>query len=243
MNDRIRPAPVSRNVSRAVARSRSVRAAIARRRRRMAAVAACLASVVGLPVAWIMAEPASLVAAAAASEIHDLAELLSQRSPGARTQAELTKHAREAAKARPRPKPLVPPGHPIEPGVPTTTELVDLLQPPVAPVSLVAEGAPPSFEPTPTLNAILASAPLIGSFTPPTSGGAGGGGGGGSGGGGGGGRIHLPTSEPQEALPQTSAVPEPGTWAMMLMGFGLIAWQTRRRRTRLGAKVPTPAAN
>lgn len=204
----------------------------------MAAVAACLASVVGLPVAWIMAEPASLVAAAAASEIHDLAELLSQRSPGARTQAELTKHVREAVKARPRPKPLVPPGHPIEPGVPTTTELVDLLQPPVAPVSLVAEGAPPSFEPTPTLNAILASAPLIGSFTPPTSGGGGGGSGGG-----GGGRIHLPTSEPQEALPQTSAVPEPGTWAMMLMGFGLIAWQTRRRRTRLGAKVPTPAAN
>jgi hypothetical protein len=28
-----------------------------------------------------------------------------------------------------------------------------------------------------------------------------------------------------------SAVPEPGTWAMMLLGFGAIGWQLRRRRS------------
>jgi hypothetical protein len=28
----------------------------------------------------------------------------------------------------------------------------------------------------------------------------------------------------------TAAVPEPATWAMMLLGFGAIAFQTRRKR-------------
>ena len=32
-----------------------------------------------------------------------------------------------------------------------------------------------------------------------------------------------------QLVPPTSAVPEPGTWAMMLMGFGLIAWRVGRR--------------
>jgi hypothetical protein len=27
-------------------------------------------------------------------------------------------------------------------------------------------------------------------------------------------------------------VPEPGTWAMMILGFGLIGWQIRRRAPR-----------
>ena len=30
---------------------------------------------------------------------------------------------------------------------------------------------------------------------------------------------------------QAGSVPEPGTWAMMLLGFGAIGWQLRRRRT------------
>jgi hypothetical protein len=30
---------------------------------------------------------------------------------------------------------------------------------------------------------------------------------------------------------QSNAVPEPATWAMMLLGFGAIGWQLRRRRT------------
>lgn len=39
-------------------------------------------------------------------------------------------------------------------------------------------------------------------------------------------------SERQDMLFWTSsAVPEPGTWAMMLLGFGAIGWQLRRRRS------------
>jgi hypothetical protein len=34
------------------------------------------------------------------------------------------------------------------------------------------------------------------------------------------------------ATPGTGAVPEPGTWAMMLLGFGAIGLAMRRRRTR-----------
>ncbi|MEP7129707.1 MAG: FxDxF family PEP-CTERM protein [Sphingomicrobium sp.] len=30
-----------------------------------------------------------------------------------------------------------------------------------------------------------------------------------------------------------TALPEPGTWAMMLLGFGAIGWQIRRRRSSL----------
>jgi hypothetical protein len=184
-----------------------------------------------------MAEPAAAVAASAVSEVQDLADLLGQRSPGTRTQAELTKHARVAAKIRPKPKPIAPAGHPAQPGEPIgTTALVNLLQPPVAPVELVSGGSPPPFAPPPSLNAILTSAPPGGSsFTPP----------------GGssltppadnGGPVHLPTSEPREQVP-VSPVPEPATWAMMLIGFGLIGWRIRTRRGASNAKLLTPVAN
>jgi hypothetical protein len=33
------------------------------------------------------------------------------------------------------------------------------------------------------------------------------------------------------------AVPEPATWAMMLLGFGAIGWQLRRRRTQMLAQA------
>src|SRR4051794_4322705 len=217
--------PTSRNVSRAIARSRAVRASAVRRRRRMAMLAGSLALVVGVPIAWVMAEPAAAVAASVTDQARDLADLLGQRSPGTRTQAELTKHARIAAKTRAQPKPA-----PHEPtgDAPKTAELVDLLSPPLAPVAVVAErlappfsppppaavavggeGPPPPFAPPPTLNAIVGSTPVITSFSPP-------------GGGGGGGPAHFPTTEPRDELPPTSAVPEPGTWAMMLFGFGVI---------------------
>ncbi|MEP6983490.1 MAG: PEPxxWA-CTERM sorting domain-containing protein [Sphingomicrobium sp.] len=166
-----------------------------------------------------MAEPATAVAAAVASEARDLADLWSQRSPGTRTQAELTKHARVASTIRTPPKAPAPVGRPTLPGIPATAELVDLLQPPIAPVGVVSEGLQPPLAPPPTLGAILASAPGDQAFTPP---------------GGGGGPHSNPTAQPREELPLTSAVPEPGTWAMMLTGFGLIAWRLRRRRPFAG---------
>jgi hypothetical protein len=178
----------------------------------------------GAPIAWFMAEPAAAVVTSVADQARDLADLLGQRSPGARTQAELTKHARVAAKMRSQPK--VGPRE-LAPDAPKTAELVDLLSPPLAPVTLVAEGAPPPLIAPPTLNAIVGPPPIDQSFAPPSDGG---------------GPVHFPTSEPREELPPTSAVPEPGTWAMVLMGFGLIAWRLRRR-VQPAKKLARPAAN
>jgi len=181
----------------------------------MTALAACLVSVVGLPIAWSMAEPAGAVVEAAVSKAQDLADLLDQRSPGTRTEGQLTKikHAWVASKVPAPPTPVAPAGHRDAPNVPTATALVDLLLPPIAPLDITSDGSPP-FAPPPTLGTLLASEPGHSAFTPP----------------GGGGPLSLPSSEPREELPPTSAVPEPGTWAMMLLGFGLIAWRVRRRR-------------
>jgi PEP-CTERM motif len=157
-----------------------------------------------------MAEPAAAVVASVSDQARDLADLLGQRSPGTRTQAELTKHARIAAKTRTQPKPAP---HQPAADAPKTAELVDLLSPPLAPVALVAEGLAPPIAPPATLNAIVGSTPVVPTSTPPTNGG---------------GPVHFPTSEPRDNVPP-SAVPEPGTWAMMLFGFGVIGWRMRRR--------------
>jgi len=166
---------------------------------------ACSGMLAGVPVAWFLAEPAAAVVASAASEVRDLADMLGQRSPGTRTEAQLNKHARTAAKIRPKPRSTTP-------DEPSTTALIDLLMPPVEPVTIASNGVPPVIAPPTTLNQILDSIPGGGTFTPP----------------GGGGTTHLPTSEPKELV--TSAVPEPQTWALMLLGFGLIGWRIRRRK-------------
>jgi hypothetical protein len=173
-----------------------------------------------LPVAWTFAEPARAVAQATADKVQDLADLLSERSPGVRTQDELTKHPRAAAKARTHPKPAAPAAHP---DTPKTATLVDLLQPPLAPMEIASVELPAPLAPPPTVGTVLASMP---GFTPP--------------GDSHGGSVTFPSSEPREALPPTSAVPEPGTWAIMLMGFGLIAWRVRRRRPATGKLKRAP---
>jgi hypothetical protein len=179
------------------------------------AAVACLATIVGLPLAWSFAEPAQAVVEAAVSKAEDLADLLNQRSPGERTHDQLTKHARAATTAEPQRKHTHPAAHPPGIDVPSTTALIDLLQPQPVPVESGAADLPPALAGTPTLGAILGSTPA---FTPPGTGG------------GGGGSASFPSSEPREVIPPVSAVPEPGTWAMMLMGFGLISWRIRRRR-------------
>lgn len=51
-----------------------------------------------------------------------------------------------------------------------------------------------------------------------------------------GGPVSFPTSEPREPLTPVSAVPEPATWATMLLGFGLLGWRLRRRAAAPAAK-------
>jgi hypothetical protein len=181
-------------------------------------LAVCAVAALGIPLAWsIAADPATDMVAAAVSQAQDLAELLSQRSPGARTAGELTKtkHARTAAKLRAQPKAPATPRHAVPPAASAPIELAALLKSPVVPVGLTAPGGSSPITPPPSLGSILGSTPGTADFTPP--------------GGGGGGTATFPTEQPRELVPVTSAVPEPGTWAMMLMGFGLIGWRLRRR--------------
>ena len=42
----------------------------------------------------------------------------------------------------------------------------------------------------------------------------------------------LPGTQQPPVIVPPPAVPEPQTWAMMLLGFGLIGWQIRRGRPR-----------
>jgi len=178
---------------------------------------ACAGAALGIPLAWsIAADPATDMVAAAVSQAQDLADLLSQRSPGARTAGELTKtkHVRASARLRTPPKAAAPAGHAAPPPAGTPTQLASVVRSPLAPVGLTMPGGSSPFAPPPSLGTILASTPGNQTFTPP---------------GDGGGPVSFPTAQPREVVP--SAVPEPGTWAMMLTGFGLIGWRLRRRRT------------
>lgn len=56
------------------------------------------------------------------------------------------------------------------------------------------------------------------------------GGPGGGGGGGGGCCVVPPGPGPEEPPPPPPVVPEPATWAMMVLGFGAAGWAIRRRR-------------
>jgi hypothetical protein len=79
--------------------------------------------------------------------------------------------------------------------------------------------APPELGSFPSSIA-LATPPSLGGIvtTPPWGGPPGGGG-------------SPPASFPTPQLPVKvpSAVPEPGTWATMLLGFALVGWRVRRR--------------
>lgn len=152
---------------------------------------------------------------AAAAGAESLSALLHQRSPGERTAAHLTKtkHARALAKHAAKA------ATPHLAAAPTGLDkIADLLEAPPAPIDI----APPFPE-------IASTFPEPGIIPLPGPGGGGGGGGGGvTPPGGGGGPVTIPTSEPHSPIPVTP-LPEPGTWATMLLGFGLLGWRLRRR--------------
>jgi PEP-CTERM motif len=200
------------NISRAIARSRRARRALQKRRRRVAlAAGACVAAAVPLSFSLLGVTGNDLVHAAA-SQAQSLSELLEGRSPGERTTAQLTKTKR----AKLRVSAVVPPEHlAAAPPLIRKGDHGDVAQmlmgpPPIDIVPPIAEAATD-----------LPSLPEIGGGSgpgvvagPP---------------GGGGGPVSFPASEPHHPVTPVSAVPEPSTWATMLLGFGLLGWRVRRR--------------
>ena len=209
------------NISVAIARSRRIRQAQRTRRRRLA-FAACACALAGFPLSLsLFGVSSGDVVHAAAAGAESLSDLLNQRSPGERTAAQLTKTKHARALAKRAAKPATPQ---LAVAPPDFDNIASLLQ------------SPPPIEIAPSFAEIAATFPQSGIIPVPGVGGGGGGGGGGvTPPGGGGGIVTVPTSEPHSPIPVTP-LPEPGTWATMLLGFTLLGWRVRRR-TRTDAKT------
>lgn len=206
------------DIARAIRRSRRTRAALAARRRRSAAIAALVAvSLAGAGTWSIGALTGADMVQAAVTQAKSLADLLGQRSPGERTVALLTKTKR--AKPLARLHQVAGPPAKKQPALAPKVNMSDigrLLQgpPPPLPVS------PPELGSLSPPIALATPPSLGGIVVPPSSG---------SPPGGGSPPASFPTPPPKILVP--SAVPEPGTWATMLLGFALIGWRVRRRGT------------
>lgn len=155
-----------------------------------------------------------------------LMALIGERSPGHRTTAKLTKLKKkraEAAAAKPKERAL---GKIFQPDRPALFKALT----PESPLTSaqVAELSPLSGIGPGDIPALILPASSIPPVTVvPPSGGLGVVGGGG----GGGGTTTTPTTEVPIVPP---AVPEPDTWATMLLGFVLLAVATRRCRAVSG---------
>lgn len=194
------------SVSRAIRRSRAFRARIERRRRRSITLATTLSLSVALGGAFSLASFAGVdLADAAVSRAESLIDLMDQRSPGARTEGELTKtkHKKEAVADRELPKSLADVLAPPAPGlVPVDIEVP-------APVIEVASTTPPGE---------ILSPPTV--VTPPH-----------------GGDTPPPGPPNTPPLPPPPALPEPGTWMTMILGFGLVGWFMRRSKAADQARI------
>ena len=214
------------DIAGAIRRSRDIRAAMrSRRRHGIAITVGIAAALIGAGVFSVGGLNGSDVVQAAVSQAKSLAELLDQRSPGKRTQGELTKtkHARVLAKRRMAAAPKVhqPPAAPQKVNMPDIAQLL-ASPPPLAPVSLAQPLPLTEISSPPPLAAIIAPPPGGGGVVSPP--------------GSGGGPVTFPTELPREPVTPPSAVPEPATWAMMLLGFGLIGWRVRTVRRRPSPK-------
>lgn len=213
----------------ASSRARREKRAAAKRRMTYLGSAAGVAIVLAAPlsIAAFMGMGSSVPGIDAAKSF---LAMMTDRSPGDRTKAELTKTKQAKLPDVPEQRAL---GKIAKPEPPK--ELIEAIAPTVA--KPVEEFAP----------ALAALGPLL--VTPPPGGGGGiiippqsppGGGGGTPPGGG----TTPPEEPPPENPPpeeppveepppeQPPVVPEPGTWATMLLGFGLTGLVMRRRRRR-----------
>lgn len=203
----------------------------ARRDKRAAARRRTTALGVGGAVAIVLAAPLSIAAymgvesslpgfAAAKSFL----AMMADRSPGDRTKGELIKTKERKAPA-PEQRALGKISKPEPP-----KEFLDAIAPPGPKLDQPAQFAP----------VLTGLGPLL---VPPPPGGGGGivvppqappGGGGG---------VTPPEAPPPETPPPETppehppAVPEPGTWATLLLGFGLTGWMIRRRRRPIAAII------
>jgi len=154
--------------------------------------------------------------------VKTVAAMLAERSPGARPEGALAslKHKRQAAlheRALPKVRGPSPTEYEALAGPPPSSPLAP---PPQAPLYTTLAGGPPVPVPTtvPPGTPGGGGPPVLSNIPPP--------------GGGGGGFAPPPiitTAAPE--VPQTPAtpVPEPATWAMMILGFALIGRTLRRR--------------
>jgi hypothetical protein len=146
------------------------------------------------------------IANAAVEKAKSFIQLMQQRSPGERTRTMLikTKHKKILAHERALPKVRV--ALPEIPPPTFTPALIDIVAPPpVVMASLEAINIPPLLQSSPP--------PGVPTFEPPS--------------------LIVPPTETTTTPPivtPPSAVPEPSTWMTMLLGFGFIGWQLRRRR-------------
>jgi hypothetical protein len=154
------------------------------------------------------------LAGAAATRASSLMELLDRRSPGERTEGQLTK-----TKLRHQ---ILGDRLPAAPAVHAPIELAQMLAPPQGLIPVDIAVSPPA-----ELQFLSPPPPPGSIFFPP-------GGGGGPPGGGPPGGPGSPPGTPNIPPP---AVPEPGTWMTMLAGFGLIGWVLRRRKAQLGLSI------
>src|SRR5215212_4658254 len=158
------------NIARAIRRSRRARASMRSRRHRLSAAAALSLALAGAGTLSFAGWTGGDVVHAAVSQAQSLAELLAQRSPGERTEAQLTK-LRKAARAQPKQRPGPAPRlahHEIVPPEALTGLLVG--PPAELPPEFSAPVALAQVQPAPTLAAIV-NPPSGGSSTSPPGGG------------------------------------------------------------------------
>lgn len=200
-------------------RARRAQREAAKRRRRFLYAGGALGLILAAPLSFasLMGVEAKIPGVQAAKSF---LSMMGDRSPGDRTKAELIKTKHRAAPPHQRAL-----GKITKPEPPK--EFVEAIAPPL-----------PSIAELPPVATVASLGPIL--LTPPPPPGGGGiiippppGGGGG------------PPPPPQEPLPPPPpppppppAVPEPSTWATMLLGFGLSGWMIRRRRRSVAALLP-----
>lgn len=170
---------------------------------------------------WVASANGVDLAQAASRHAQDLLQLLDRRSPGARTAAQLTK-TKHAQHARVSDREAGPAARPAVSLKNNPLELADILSSPTAPPQVGQ-----SFAAIPSLAAVSDLLPAAGgtlesSIIPPGTETT----------------TSVPPGENRQPVIETPAVPEPQSWALMLLGFAVVGWKVRRSnrvRRRLDA--------